>query len=82
MGDPDEGDLVDRDKVIGKLELRSLEFRYKTRPENLVLKGVDLTMEPGTVTALVGKSEAARALSCICSCGSTSRQRALCSSTV
>lgn len=54
--DPDEGHPVDREQVIGSLELRGIQFRYKTRPENLVLKGVDLAMEPGTVTALVGKS--------------------------
>merc|ERR1719215_437491 len=54
--DPDAGDLVDREKVVGSLELCGLQFRYKTRPENLVLKGVDLAMQPDTVTALVGKS--------------------------
>jgi len=33
-----------------------VQFRYRTRPEALVLKGINLTMTPGTTTALVGKS--------------------------
>jgi len=54
--DPDEGAAVQRDEMIGQLQLRGVQFRYKTRPERVVLKGIDLDMAPGTVTALVGKS--------------------------
>lgn len=54
--DPDAGEPVVRERVTGRLELQGIEFRYRTRPENLVLKGINLTMEPGTTTALVGKS--------------------------
>eukprot|EP00421_Protoceratium_reticulatum_P027484 CAMPEP_0168477224 /NCGR_PEP_ID=MMETSP0228-20121227/62297_1 /TAXON_ID=133427 /ORGANISM="Protoceratium reticulatum, Strain CCCM 535 (=CCMP 1889)" /LENGTH=923 /DNA_ID=CAMNT_0008493377 /DNA_START=1 /DNA_END=2772 /DNA_ORIENTATION=+ len=54
--DPDEGEAVEAASVAGHLELRGVEFRYKTRAENLVLKGINLDMAPGTVTALVGKS--------------------------
>lgn len=54
--DPDMGDEVTRGGVKGHLALRGLEFRYRTRPDNLVLKGVNLEMPPGTTTALVGKS--------------------------
>lgn len=54
--DPDAGEPVVRDHVKGHLVLKGLEFRYSTRPDNLVLKGVDLDMRPGTTTALVGKS--------------------------
>jgi len=42
--------------VRGHLQLKQVQFRYRTRPENLVLKGVDLDMMPGTTTAIVGKS--------------------------
>jgi ABC-type multidrug transport system fused ATPase/permease subunit len=54
--DPDEGEQVQRQDVQGHLRLLKVEFRYKTRPENLVLKGIDMEMAPGTTTALVGKS--------------------------
>mmetsp|Transcript_61440 Transcript_61440/g.170354 ORF Transcript_61440/g.170354 Transcript_61440/m.170354 type:complete len:934 (-) Transcript_61440:103-2904(-) len=54
--DPDAGEALDGSAVVGLLQLRGVEFRYKTRPNNLVLKGIDLEMKPGTVTALVGKS--------------------------
>ncbi|CAK0833010.1 unnamed protein product [Prorocentrum cordatum] len=54
--DPDEGEQLQRQDVQGHLRLQKVEFRYKTRPENLVLKGIDMDMAPGTTTALVGKS--------------------------
>lgn len=54
--DPDAGEDVHRDSVKGHLELRGVQFRYKTRPDNLVLKGINIEMTPGTTTALVGKS--------------------------
>jgi len=54
--DPDAGEVLNRDDVKGFLTLRGVQFRYRTRPENLVLKGVDLEMRPGTTTAIVGKS--------------------------
>jgi len=54
--DPDQGEVVDRDTTVGHLQLKGVQFRYRTRPENLVLHGVDLDMKPGSVTALVGKS--------------------------
>lgn len=37
-----------------RVELRDVRFGYE--PDREVLKGVDLTLEPGTVTALVGPS--------------------------
>jgi ABC-type multidrug transport system fused ATPase/permease subunit len=54
--DPDAGEEVSRESVDGNLQLQGVQFRYRTRPDNLVLKGIDLTMTPGTTTALVGKS--------------------------
>ncbi|CAE7774212.1 ABCB25 [Symbiodinium sp. CCMP2456] len=53
---PDDGEEVTRDCVKGHLQLRGIEFRYRSRPETLVLKGIDMDMPPGTTTALVGKS--------------------------
>jgi len=54
--DPDHGEKLTKAQVKGHLELKDLQFFYKTRAENLVLKGVNLEMKPGTTTALVGKS--------------------------
>lgn len=53
---PDAGDLVSRDTIKGHLVLKGMQFRYRSRPETLVLKGIDMEMIPGTTTALVGKS--------------------------
>ncbi len=53
--------VVDMDSghAIGSMrsiELRDVCFRYKTRPEKLVLNNVSFTLERGKVVALVGKS--------------------------
>jgi len=38
------------------LQLRGVSFAYPSRPDQLVLQGVDLRLEEGSVTALVGES--------------------------
>jgi len=42
--------------VAGRLELQGLRFAYPSRPDVDVLKGLDLTLNPGEVIALVGPS--------------------------
>ena len=54
--DDSTGVVLSEDELQGKLELRNIRFTYKTRPDNEVLKGVELTMPAGSTTALVGKS--------------------------
>lgn len=54
--DPDAGEEVDPRTIKGHLELRCLKFRYKTRPENEVLRGINLELPCNSTTALVGKS--------------------------
>ena len=44
------------ESVTGKIELRDIHFRYPTRPTVRVLRGFNLTVEPGTHVALVGAS--------------------------
>ncbi|KAL6911853.1 hypothetical protein ACP4OV_000658 [Aristida adscensionis] len=50
----DTGDDVRR--VEGLIELRGVEFRYPSRPEVSVFKGLDLLMKAGKSMALVGMS--------------------------
>jgi len=40
----------------GKIELKDVKFAYPTRPDQLVLNGLSLTIEPGQTVALVGPS--------------------------
>ncbi|XP_038053819.1 ABC transporter B family member 1-like [Patiria miniata] len=40
----------------GELEFEDVHFKYPSRPENEVLKGVSFDMKPGQVMALVGPS--------------------------
>ncbi|KAK2031832.1 ABC transporter [Colletotrichum zoysiae] len=44
------------DAVDGTLEFRGVHFRYPTRPEQPVLRGLDLVVHPGQYVALVGAS--------------------------
>lgn len=42
--------------VEGAIEFRDVHFRYPTRPEQPVLRGLNLTVKPGQYVALVGAS--------------------------
>lgn len=42
--------------TIGDIVFDDLEFAYPTRPDILVLRNIDLTLHPGTTTAIVGGS--------------------------
>lgn len=44
------------ENVTGKLEFKDVWFRYPTRREDFVLKGLNLTINPNEVIALVGES--------------------------
>ena len=48
------GDAVG--EAQGLIEFRDVHFRYPTRPEVRVLRGVDMTIKPGEYVALVGAS--------------------------
>ncbi|OAQ95935.1 hypothetical protein LLEC1_02034 [Akanthomyces lecanii] len=50
----EEGEPVTH--VEGTLEFRDVHFRYPTRPEQPVLRGLNLTVRPGQYIALVGAS--------------------------
>ena len=49
-----DGEKIDH--VEGHIEFRDVHFRYPTRPEQPVLKGLNLTVKPGQYVALVGAS--------------------------
>lgn len=44
------------ESVEGSVEFRDVHFRYPTRPEQPVLRGLNLTVKPGQYVALVGAS--------------------------
>jgi len=44
------------DDVQGEIEFKDICFRYPTRPENAVLRGIDFKVEKGKTVALVGAS--------------------------
>ncbi|KAI9817283.1 MAG: GTPase-activating protein [Thelocarpon impressellum] len=44
------------ESVEGSIEFRDVHFRYPTRPEQPVLRGLNLTVKPGQYVALVGAS--------------------------
>lgn len=54
----DAADAYDLPDVDGRLELRDVRFSYQTGPE--VLHGIDLEVQPGTTTALVGRTGAGK----------------------
>lgn len=50
----EEGEKVQA--MEGHIEFRDVHFRYPTRPEQPVLRGLNLTVKPGQYVALVGAS--------------------------
>eukprot|EP00457_Paulinella_chromatophora_P000902 gb/GEZN01000903.1/.p1 GENE.gb/GEZN01000903.1/~~gb/GEZN01000903.1/.p1 ORF type:complete len:968 (-),score=167.68 gb/GEZN01000903.1/:572-3475(-) len=54
--DPEHGALVTHDTIKGELELKNVEFFYQQRPDNPVIKKVNLNIPAGKVLALVGRS--------------------------
>lgn len=50
----EEGEALEH--VEGHIEFRDVHFRYPTRPEQPVLRGLNLTVKPGQYIALVGAS--------------------------
>ncbi|KAI1265157.1 ABC transporter [Xylariaceae sp. FL1019] len=50
----EEGEKLDA--VDGHIEFRDVHFRYPTRPEQPVLRGLNLSVRPGQYIALVGAS--------------------------
>ena len=51
-------------KPSGKLDLKEVTFAYPSRPDALVCRGMDLTIMPGEVVAIVGPSGSGKA--CLC----------------
>ncbi len=46
--------------VEGRVELRGVKFAYPSRPEAMVLDGLDLVLAPGEIVAVVGPSGAGK----------------------
>ncbi|KAJ5888946.1 hypothetical protein N7495_008987, partial [Penicillium taxi] len=50
----EDGETIEQ--VDGSIEFRDVHFRYPTRPEQPVLRGLNLSVRPGQYIALVGPS--------------------------
>lgn len=48
------GEKPDRETIQGKLDLVGAEFKYPSRPDTQVLRGLTVGANPGQVIALVG----------------------------
>ena len=48
--------IEDPETIMGKVEFKDVWFRYPTRKEDFVLKGLSLTINPNEKIALVGES--------------------------
>lgn len=55
-----KGGSESQSHINGEIKFRDVHFRYPTRPEQPVLKGVSFTASPGEVVALVGPSGAGK----------------------
>jgi ABC-type multidrug transport system fused ATPase/permease subunit len=55
----DAGDAVELQPVNGRIELRQVRFQYR-EDSPIVLNGIDLVIQPGTVVALVGPTGAGK----------------------
>ncbi|RFU77428.1 abc multidrug transporter mdr1 [Trichoderma arundinaceum] len=51
-----EGERLSESDIQGTVEFRDVHFRYPTRPDQPVLRGLNLTIKPGQYVALVGAS--------------------------
>mmetsp|Transcript_13835 Transcript_13835/g.23609 ORF Transcript_13835/g.23609 Transcript_13835/m.23609 type:complete len:1415 (+) Transcript_13835:1379-5623(+) len=51
-----EGKTLSPEEVQGKIEFRDVKFTYKSRPNELILDGLNLTVDKGQTLALVGPS--------------------------
>lgn len=47
---------INPDQITGKIEFKNVWFRYPTRKEDFVMKGLNLTINPNEQVALVGES--------------------------
>ncbi|XP_027152628.1 putative multidrug resistance protein [Coffea eugenioides] len=56
MMDPDDQHAIIPSQLHGKVELKEVDFFYPTRPKQLILNNLSLTVEAGEVVALVGQS--------------------------
>lgn len=52
----DNENKVSPENIKGKIEFKNVYFAYPTRPEQVILKDISFTIEPGQQTALVGYS--------------------------
>lgn len=55
-GNKDNKKRIDIEKVRGEIEFKDVWFRYPTRKEDFVMKGLNIKINPNESVALVGES--------------------------
>ncbi|KAG4076326.1 hypothetical protein HA402_005769 [Bradysia odoriphaga] len=53
---PVEGGVTFAERPIGKIQFKDVTFSFPARPTNPVINNMSLTLQPRTVTAIVGRS--------------------------
>lgn len=56
--DPENAVLLDKSKVVGKVQAQHMDFSYV--PDKPILKDINFIAKPGTITALVGPTGAGK----------------------
>ena len=51
-----EGLIIDKKDIKGRLVFENVLFRYPSKPDQKILRGINLTIEPGQTVAFVGPS--------------------------
>lgn len=53
---PERMNIDDHEPLIGRIDLKNIEFAYPSRPESQILRGISFEVRPGQRVAFVGSS--------------------------
>lgn len=53
---PIDGGIIPTEKPLGRLDFKDVTFAFPTRPNSLIFRNANFSIEPNTMTAIVGRS--------------------------